>query len=81
MELEAYPAIEIQGFKNEDRTFGVVKCYPAVAGNKIRGALISALRSHYDSSVIELIASVNLRKQLKLKDGQKLKVEILASAK
>jgi riboflavin kinase len=81
MELEAYPAIEIQGFKNEDRTFGVVKCYPAVIGNKIKGALISALRSHYDSSVVELIAPVNLRKQLKLKDGQKLKVEIVTSAK
>ena len=81
MELEAYPAVEIQGFKNEDRTFGIVKCYPAVIGNKIKGALISALRSHYDSSVLELIAPVNLRKQLKLKDGQKVKVEIQTSTK
>ena len=81
MELEAYPAVEIQGFKNEDRTFGVVKCYPAVIGNKVKGAIISALRSHYDSSVLELIAPVNLRKQLKLKDGQKLKVEIQTSTK
>ena len=81
MELEAYPAIEIQGFKNEDRTFGIVKCYTAVIGNKIKGALISALRSHYDTSVLELIAPVNLRKQLKLKDGQKLKIEILTSTK
>jgi riboflavin kinase len=81
MELEAYPAIEIQGFKNEDRTFGVVKCYPAVAGNKVKCALITALRSHYDNSVIEIIAPVNLRKQLELRDGQKLKVEILTSTK
>jgi riboflavin kinase, archaea type len=81
MELEAYPAVEIQGFKNEDRTFGIVKCYPAVIGNKVKGALITALRSHYDSSVIELIAPVNLRKQLKLKDGQKVKVEIQTSTK
>src|SRR3989337_2588059 len=58
MELEAYPAIEIQGFKNEDRTFGVVKCYPAIIGNKLKGAIISALRSHYDTSVIQLIAPV-----------------------
>jgi riboflavin kinase len=80
-ELEAYPAIEIEGFKNEDRTFGAIKCYPAIIGNKIQCALISALRSHYDTSVLELIAPVNLRKTLKLKDGQKLKVEILTSAK
>jgi riboflavin kinase len=80
-ELEAYPAIEIEGFKNEDRTFGAIKCYPAIIGSKIQGALISALRSHYDASVLELIAPVNLRKTLKLKDGQKVKVEILTSAR
>jgi len=76
-ELEAYPAIEIQGFKNEDRTFGLVKCYPATIGNKVKGALISALRGHYDSSVVEIIAPVCLRKHLNLKDGHKVKVEIL----
>ena len=81
MELEAYPAVEIQGLKNEDRTFGIVKCYPAVIGNKVKGAVISALRSHYDSSVLEIIAPVTLRKQLKLKDGQKVKVEIQTSTK
>jgi riboflavin kinase len=81
MELEAYPAVEIQGFKDADRTFGAIKTYPAMIGNKVKGALISALRSHYDNSVLELIAPVNLRKQLKLKDGQKLKVEIQTSAK
>jgi len=78
-ELEAYPAVEIQGFKNEDRTFGLVKCYPARIGNKIKGALILALRSHYDRSVLELIAPVNLRKHLNLKDGNKVKVEILTA--
>lgn len=75
-ELDAYPAIEIQGFKNEDRTFGVVKCYPATIGNKVKGALIFALRSHYDSSVVEVIAPVCIRKRLKLKDGYKVKVEV-----
>jgi len=29
-ELKAYPAIEIEGFTNESRTFGPVKCYPAI---------------------------------------------------
>jgi riboflavin kinase len=75
-ELEAYPAVEIQGFKNTDRTFGLVKCYPATIGNKVRGALISALRSHYDVSVVEIIAPVCLRKQLNLKDGHKVKIEV-----
>jgi len=76
MELDAYPAVEIKGFKNEDRTFGLVKCYPAIIDNKIKGALITALRSHYDVSVLEIIAPVCLRKQLNVKDGNKVKVEV-----
>jgi len=76
MELDAYPAIEVRGFKNEDRTFGLVKCYPAIIGGIVKGALITALRSHYDASVLEIIAPVCLRKQLGLKDGNKVKVEV-----
>jgi riboflavin kinase len=76
-ELEAYPAIEIEGFRNEDRTFGSVKCYPVTIENRVKGALILALRSHYDTSVIEIIAPVFLRKHLSLKDGHKVKVEVL----
>jgi riboflavin kinase len=76
MELDAYPAIEIKGFKNEDRTFGLVKCYPAVIGGEVKGALITALRSHYDASVLEIIAPSCLRKALCLKDGNKVKVEV-----
>jgi riboflavin kinase len=76
-ELEAYPAIEIDGFKSEDRTFGPVKCYPVIVENKAKGALISALRTHYDVSVLEIIAPVALRKELKLRDGHKVKVEVM----
>ncbi len=75
-DLEAYPAIEVTGFQNEDRSFGLVKAYPAVIGGKVKGALVTALRSHYDASVLEIIAPVCLRKQLGLKDGHKVKVEI-----
>ncbi|MDH5481262.1 MAG: DUF120 domain-containing protein [Candidatus Bathyarchaeota archaeon] len=76
-ELEAYPAIEVEGFRDEDRTFGHVKCYPATIENKVKGALILALRTHYDVSVLEIIAPVFLRKHLKLRDGHKVKVEVL----
>lgn len=76
-ELDAYPSIDVEGFKNENRTFGLVKCYPAIIENKVKGAIILALRSHYDTSTIEIIASVPLRKYLNLKDGQKVKVQVL----
>jgi len=76
-ELENYPAIELQSFKDESRSFGSVKCYPAIINNKVKGAVISAMRTHYNSSVIEVIAPIFLRTSLKLKDGNKVKVEIL----
>lgn len=79
MEIEAYPAIEVEGFKNIDRSFGLVKCYPAIIDNKVKGAVVIATRSHYDVSVIEIIAPVFLRKQLKLKDGDKVEIEIVTS--
>jgi riboflavin kinase, archaea type len=75
-ELEAYPGVEIEGFKNEDRTFGIVKCYPVIMGNRTKGALVTAMRTHYDVSVLEIIAPVCLRKHLNIKDGNKVKVEV-----
>lgn len=76
-ELETYPAVELEGFQDESRTFGPVKCYPAVINNRVKGAVIYAMRSHYGSSVLEIVSSVYLRNALKLKDGNKVKVEIL----
>lgn len=76
-ELESYPALELEGFKNESRSYGAVKCYPAIINNKVKGAVLSAMRTHYDSSVVEVIAPIFLRGNLKLKDGNKVKVEIL----
>lgn len=76
-ELEAYPGIEIEGFKDESRTFGSVRCYPALINNKVKGAVVCALRSHYNFSVMEIIAPTFLRTRLKLKDGNKVKIEIL----
>lgn len=75
-ELETYPAVEVHGFKNETRTYGPVKCFPAIVNNKVKGAVISAMRSHYNSSVLEIISSDYVRSKLKLKDGYKVKVEI-----
>ncbi len=75
-ELESYPAIEISGFKNEDRTYGPVRCFHALINNKEKGAVVCALRSHYNTSVIEIISPVYLRGRLRLKDGNKVKVEV-----
>ncbi|MDH7563909.1 MAG: DUF120 domain-containing protein [Candidatus Bathyarchaeota archaeon] len=76
-ELEAYPAVEIEGFQMQERSFGPVRCYPAIIQNTVKGAIVTALRSHYDNSVVEVISPLPLRKHLKLKDGHKVKVEVL----
>ena len=78
-ELETYPSVELEGFKDESRTFGPVKCYAAIINNKAKGAVIYAMRSHYGSSVLEIVSPTFLRSQLKLKEGNKVKVEILIS--
>lgn len=75
-ELENYPAIEVEGFKDESRSFGPVKCYPALINNKAKGAWIFAFRTHYDSSVVEIVAPHYLRNQLKIEDGQRVKIEV-----
>jgi riboflavin kinase len=76
-ELESYPAIELEGFSDGSRTFGPVKCYPVMINNRVKGALVFAIRSHYNASVLEIVAPIYLRSHLKLKDGHKVKVEVI----
>ena len=45
--------------------------------DKINGALAFALRGHYDFSVLEIVAPVCLKKELNLKDGDKVKVDVI----
>ena len=78
-ELDAYPAIEIKGFKDHSRTFGPAKCFRAIVNDEVKGAVITAMRSHYNTSAVEVIAPIFLRDRLKLKDGDKVKVKIFIS--
>ncbi|MCX8170799.1 MAG: DUF120 domain-containing protein [Candidatus Bathyarchaeota archaeon] len=75
-ELDAYPGIKIEGFKNKDRTYGPVKCFHAILDGRERGAVVFAFRSHYGRDVLEIISPICLRERLKLKDGDKVSVEI-----
>ena len=78
--LETLPHIEIEGFRDGERTFGPVICYKAKINDAEDGALISAVRTHYAGDVIELIAPSNLRASLDLKDGDIVKVRIISSS-
>jgi len=72
--MESMPGVEIQSFRTEDRSFGSAKCYPVFINDEIDGAVVTAERTRYDRSVVELIASVNLRKRLGLRDGDVVRV-------
>ena len=76
--LGTLPHIQIDGFRDGDRTFGPVTCYRAKINDVEDGALISAVRTHYAGDVIELIAPGNLRARLGLKDGDIVKARVLS---
>lgn len=68
--------ILINGFSDEKRTYGWVKCFNAKLNNLINCELIILERTHHDNSVIELISKINIRKTAKLKDGSNLTIKI-----
>ncbi|UCH02923.1 MAG: DUF120 domain-containing protein [Candidatus Bathyarchaeota archaeon] len=76
-ELKSHPSIIIEGFKKHGRTFSRVNCYHVIINDLVNGALIMINRTHYDESVLELIAPINLRNNLDLNDGSVVKVKVL----
>lgn len=76
-ELRYIDGIVIDGFKDENRTYGPVKCFKALINDQVEAAVALMDRSHYDDSVMELISPSNMREMLGLKDGDVVKVRAL----
>jgi len=74
--LDLQNGMRIEGFNAGGRVYGGITAYRAVINGKVRGALIVPDRTHYGKEVIELIALQNLRKELKLKDGDNVEVKV-----
>lgn len=72
--LKALPGIEVLGFKDGRRTYGPVKCFRARVNGRHQAAVLAIERTHYDSTVLEVISPVNLRQTLGLKDGDECTV-------
>jgi riboflavin kinase len=70
------PGIRILGFTDQNRTFGKGSCFK-VRISDIDGAVITPERTHYPEDIIEIIAPVNLRERLDLKDGTNINVEVI----
>ncbi len=74
-DLGRMSGIKIGGFTNGIRTYGSLKCFHALIED-IRGAVLIIERTHYDNSVLEVIAPVKLRDALSLKDGDRVTVKV-----
>jgi len=69
-------SIKISGFTDQNRTFGKGSCF-RIRISDIEGAVITPERTHYPEDIIEIIAPVNLRNHLELKDGYNINVEVI----
>ncbi|MGA8904634.1 MAG: DUF120 domain-containing protein [Candidatus Bathyarchaeia archaeon] len=77
--LEASPFILIEGFTDGNRSFGPAKCFHGKIADKMEGALIFPVRTHYSGDVVELISPEQLRKALHAKDGDTVKIRAFTS--
>ena len=75
-ELENLDGILINGFSDEKRSYGWVKCFHAKINNHIDGELIVLERTHHDDTIVELISKIYLRKKAKLHDGSVVSIKI-----
>ena len=73
--LKNFSLIRIDGFKQENKTFGGADCYKARIGSISGAIIIPHLTKHKD--IIEIIAPVHVKSELRLEDGDKLKVELI----
>ncbi len=72
--LKNHLPIKIKGYKKDGKTFGSANCHKAKI-KEINGAIIIPdINKHKD--IIEFIAPVHLKSELKLTDGDKVKIEL-----
>ena len=96
-DLINYPSIYIDGFKNSDRTFGWVRCYPATISQdpKLPQEGIDSQsndycsevhvllleRTHHNNNLLEVIGPLNLKESCNLKNGDSVVIKIKESVR
>ena len=79
--MRAFDPVPIDGWEDEERTYGPASCYPATVSNT-DGAnyehahVIVPERTHHDEKQIELIAPEKLRDVLGLEDDEHLRIHV-----
>lgn len=75
-ELGRYPSIFLEGFSDGARTYGWVKCYRATINDTIDAAVLVLERTHYDDSMLEVIAPLSIKDAAGIKNGDRVKVQV-----
>jgi riboflavin kinase len=85
-EMINYPSIYINGFKDKTRSFGWVKCYPAILipdiktkdkkNFQIDSAVLLLERTHHDNSLMEVISSVCIKETANIKNGDTVTIKL-----
>ncbi len=68
--------IKISGFTTENRTFGNCSCFNVMIDD-VKGAVIVPERTHYPEDIIEIIAPLNMREHLNIRDSSAVEVEVI----
>jgi riboflavin kinase, archaea type len=81
--IDNCPSVFVRGFSDSRRSYGWVKCYPAILneGALDRAAVIVLERTHYDNSMLEVIAPVSIKDSLGIKNGDVVKVLVPMTSK
>jgi len=79
--LTSYEPVTIEGWEDEERTYGPAYCYPAAVetddGDRYEDAhVITPERTHHGDDQLEVIAPAKLRDELDLDDGSTLTVYV-----
>lgn len=75
-DLASTKGIHIEGFKDGKRTYGGAECFRALLNEKMHCAVLVLERTIYDDSVLEIISPQNIRKSLRMKNGDSVDVKI-----
>jgi riboflavin kinase, archaea type len=78
LELGKHPSIFINGFSDGTRTYGWVKCYRATIndGAVDNAAVLVLERTHYDDSMLEVIAPISVKQSAGIKNDDRIKVQV-----
>jgi len=74
--LTKFDPIRINSFKKDDKTYGGASCYKIQIKNIDAYIIIPDMTEH-DDGMVEIIAPVNLKLELNVKDGDKIKIQLL----